>query len=56
MALLFYYPNFEYLLCIRHFDNVSIGCDIVFEKGQIHFAGFVFLTLLGHYGILGEKL
>jgi hypothetical protein len=31
------------LLCILSFGNVSIGCDIVFQQGQILLTGFAFL-------------
>jgi len=44
MALPFYYyPHFEYLLCILNLKVALNSCDIVFSIGQIRFTGFAFL-------------
>jgi hypothetical protein len=55
MALLFLLVSYRYLLCICHFDNASIGCDIVFQNGQILFAGFAFLHFCNKCDICTEQ-
>jgi hypothetical protein len=40
------YPTFEYLLYIRHFSNVSIGCDIVFQWGKSISQGLPFCNFV----------
>ena len=35
--------HYVLLLYIRHSDDGSIGCDIVFKKGHIHLQGLPFL-------------
>ena len=56
-TLPFYYPTFEYLLCIFHFGNVSIGCDIVFfKKGKSVLEGLSFLIFCGFYDIRNQSL
>jgi len=56
MILLFYYLAFEYLLCIQHFNSGFRTCDIVFQKGQIHFIGFAFFAILQEIGYMYWKL
>ena len=44
-------PDFMYLLFIQNLNSGFKSCDIHFQKGQIHFAGFAFLQFCKKYDI-----